>query len=87
MPNIASVLKEEIARLVRKELRGETEGLKKTSSRYRSEIASLKRRIEAQEKQIYRNDFSKALLDGRRDVVEPLDKLLALMAGGRPDSD
>ncbi len=54
MPNIASVLKEEIARLVRRELRSETESLKKASSRYRSEIAALKRRIEAQEKQISR---------------------------------
>ncbi|MHB1098792.1 MAG: helix-turn-helix domain-containing protein [Burkholderiales bacterium] len=54
MPNIASVLKEEIARLVRRQLRGETESLKKASSRYRSEIAALKRRIEALEKQISR---------------------------------
>ncbi len=52
MPNIASVLKEEIARLVRRQLRGETESLKKASSRYRSEIAALKRRIEALEKLI-----------------------------------
>lgn len=52
MPNIASVLKEEIARLVRRELRGETESLKKASGRYRSEIVALKRRVEAQEKQI-----------------------------------
>lgn len=54
LPNIASVLKEEIARLVRRQLRGETENLKKASSRYRSEIAALKRRIEALEKQISR---------------------------------
>lgn len=54
MPNIASVLKEEIARLVRRQLRGETESLKKASSRYRSEIAALKRSIEALEKQISR---------------------------------
>lgn len=54
MPNIASVLKEEIARLVRRELRGETESLKKASSRYRADIAALKRRIEALEKQISR---------------------------------
>lgn len=54
MPNIASVLKEEITRLVRRELRGETESLKKASSRYRADIAALKRRIEAQEKQISR---------------------------------
>jgi DNA-binding transcriptional regulator YiaG len=54
LPNIASVLKEEIARLVRRQLRGETESLKKASSRYRSDIAALKRRIEALEKHISR---------------------------------
>ena len=54
LPNIATVLKEEIARLVRRELRSETENLKKASSRYRSEIAALKRRIDAMEKQISR---------------------------------
>lgn len=54
MSNIASVLKEEITRLVRRQLRSETESLKKASSRYRSEIAALKRRIEALEKQVSR---------------------------------
>lgn len=54
LSNIASVLKEEIARLVRRQLRGETENLKKASSRYRADIAALKRRIEALEKQISR---------------------------------
>lgn len=54
MPNIASVLKEEIARLVRRQFRSETETLKKASSRYRTDIATLKRRIEALEKQISR---------------------------------
>ena len=54
MPNIASALKEEIARLIRKQLRSETESLRKASNHYRSEIAALKRRIEALEKQISR---------------------------------
>lgn len=54
LPNIASVLKEEITRLVRRQLRSETENLKKASSRYRSEIAALKRHIESLEKQISR---------------------------------
>ena len=54
LPNIASVLKEEITRLVRRQLRSETESLKKSSSRYRSEIAALKRRIETLEKHISR---------------------------------
>jgi len=54
MPNFASALKEEIVRLARKELRSETERLKKASSQYRSDIAALKRRVEALEKQISR---------------------------------
>lgn len=52
MPNIASVLKEEITRLVRKELKAETESIKKASARYRSEIAELKRRIASLEHQL-----------------------------------
>ena len=50
MPNIASVLKEEIARVARKEIRSETEQIKKASAQYRSEIAALKRRVVALEK-------------------------------------
>ena len=49
MANIASALKDEIARVSRKEIRSETESLKKASSRYRSEIAELKRRLHALE--------------------------------------
>lgn len=45
MPNIATVLKEEIARVARKETRGETQQLKKASAHYRSDIAALKRRV------------------------------------------
>ena len=47
MSNIASVLKEEITRLSRKEIRTETEVLKKASSQYRAEISALKK-IESQ---------------------------------------
>ena len=50
MPNIASVLKDEIARVARKELRRETEKLKKSSALYRSNIAELKRQVSALEK-------------------------------------
>lgn len=45
MANIASLLKEEVARLTRKEVRVETEQLRKASAKYRSEIASLKKRV------------------------------------------
>jgi len=52
MANIAALLKQEITRLVRKELKAETESLKKANSRYRSEIAELKRRATALEQQL-----------------------------------
>ncbi len=52
MANLGSVLKEEIVRLARKELRNETQGLKKMSALYRSEIAALKRRVVALERQV-----------------------------------
>lgn len=52
MPNIAAVLKEEIARIARREVRGETERLKKQGAQHRSQIAALKRRLAAAEKQL-----------------------------------
>jgi DNA-binding transcriptional regulator YiaG len=54
MANIASLLKSEISRVARKEARGETAGLKKAISNYRSEIAALKRRALALEAQVRR---------------------------------
>ena len=52
MPNIASVLKSEISRLARKEVRAETDSLKEASARYRSDIAALRKQIKALETQI-----------------------------------
>jgi DNA-binding transcriptional regulator YiaG len=43
--NIATALKSEISRVARKEVRAEVSALKTTSSRHRSDIAELKRRI------------------------------------------
>jgi DNA-binding transcriptional regulator YiaG len=54
MPNIASILKEEIVRLARKETRQELEGLRKASAQYRSDIAALKRRMTSLESQVTR---------------------------------
>ena len=45
MPNIATVIKEEILRLARKEVRGQTNALKKASVQHRKDIAEMKRRI------------------------------------------
>jgi DNA-binding transcriptional regulator YiaG len=52
MTNLASVLKSEVTRLARKELRAETESLKKTVTVQRSEIAALKRRTGDLEKTV-----------------------------------
>lgn len=54
MANLASMLKSEIARVARRELRAELQGLKKASAAYRGEIARLKRRIGALEQQLKR---------------------------------
>lgn len=52
MSNVASVLKKEIARVARKEIRRETARLKKASATYRSEIAALKKRALGLERQL-----------------------------------
>ncbi|MBA2676310.1 helix-turn-helix domain-containing protein [Ramlibacter sp.] len=54
MPNIGSILKSEIARIARRELRGETQALKKSVTQYRRQIAQLKRRLQTLERQIKR---------------------------------
>ena len=52
MANIASLLKTEIARVARKEVRAEIESLKKTSSQHRSLIAELRREIASLQRQL-----------------------------------
>jgi hypothetical protein len=52
MPNIAASLKTEISRIARKEVRAETLALKNAVSVYRAEIAALKRRAQALERQL-----------------------------------
>jgi DNA-binding transcriptional regulator YiaG len=54
MPNIAAVLKDEIARIARKETRAQTAEFKKASAQYRAHIAALRRRIDDLERQVKR---------------------------------
>src|SRR5688572_20838932 len=54
MPDIASVLKSEIARIARKEIRVEIDSVKKAVGTYRSEIAALKRRAQTLEQELKR---------------------------------
>ncbi len=59
MPNLAGVLKEEIRRLARKEVRTELEAAKKSVAQHRKDIATLKR--EAREQARKMNSLEKAL--------------------------
>lgn len=52
MPNIASVLKGEISRISRKELRSETTALRKVVSAQRSALATMRNRLQGLEKQL-----------------------------------
>jgi DNA-binding transcriptional regulator YiaG len=54
MPDIASTLKAEIARLARKEIRTELSSLKKASAQHRAHIAALRREVEALEQALKR---------------------------------
>ena len=54
MPNIANLLKSEIARVARKQVRTETAGLKQAIAPYRAQIAELKRRTRDLELQVKR---------------------------------
>jgi DNA-binding transcriptional regulator YiaG len=54
MANLASLLKTEISRVARKEVRADTVDLKKAFGVYRAEIAALKRRAQALERELRR---------------------------------
>jgi len=54
MPNIATVFKEEVTRVARKEVRRETESLKKGGTTQRAEVTALKRRMQALEQEVRR---------------------------------
>lgn len=54
MSSFADQLKSEIARIARKELRGETRALKKANAQYRADIAALKRRLADAERALAR---------------------------------
>lgn len=64
--NIAAAFKSEISRVARKEVRAEVSALKKASSKYRSDIASLKRQITQLERLVAQ--LSKG---ARKKVAEP----------------
>ncbi len=52
MPNLNSVLKSEITRLARKEIKSSVDPLRKTNALLRREVAELKRQIAAMQREI-----------------------------------
>jgi len=52
MPNLNSVINEQISRLARREIRAQTKKTKKLTAQYRRDIASLKRQIAALSKSV-----------------------------------
>lgn len=82
MPNIASVLKGEIARVARKELRDETTSLKKASSSHRADIAELKRSVRALQQEVRRLSRLLARSTTSDATVEPGTARLRFSAAG-----
>lgn len=60
MTNIASVLKSEISRIARKEIRSELDTLKKASVQHRGAIARLRREVSELQKQLKRASTASA---------------------------
>lgn len=67
MPNIAVVLKEEISRLARKEVKAMMEAVKKSSSQHRKDIAALKGEVAGLERQV--SSLRKRTLGGQAAVA------------------
>jgi DNA-binding transcriptional regulator YiaG len=76
MPNIAAVLKDEIRRLAKKEVKAEIGTTKNAVVQYRKDIAKLKRLVQAQQKEI---SFLKAQeqkrLGQQPSTEEPIDNV------------
>ncbi|MDP3702648.1 MAG: helix-turn-helix transcriptional regulator [Hylemonella sp.] len=80
MTHFAAQLKAEISRIARKEVRAETQGFKKASTQYRSDIAALKRQVATLERALAK---LKKVSPGSRDTVDDTEAAaLRFRAGG-----
>ncbi len=80
MPNLAALLKSEISRIARKEVRAETQAFKKASAQYRSDIAALKRRIAGLESTLKKLD--KTSSRSRKTAEAPTQQALRFRVDG-----
>lgn len=69
MPNIATILKAEISRVARKELRPVLDAVKKAAAAQRAEIAGLRKRVQELERQLK----AQARGTGRTRAQAPVD--------------
>ena len=80
MSNFASQLKTEISRIAKKEIRGESASLKKSSSQYRSDIAALKKRVTSLESLVKK--LSKSAHKAQPEADDAEDKSLRFRSNG-----
>lgn len=73
MPNIATILKAEITRVSRKEVRAEIDALRKSTSQHRTLLIALRRQVEALEKRLKWLHSGPSSTAGRADVVQLSD--------------
>ena len=76
MPNLTSVLRDEIRRLARKEIRSEVAVTKRVTAQHRRDIAALKRQVQAQARKI-------AFLEGQEKKRLPKAAPAKLAEGAR----
>ena len=82
MANIATALKGEISRIARKEVRAETQQLKKQSAHYRSQIASLKRQVAVLDRQVRTGSNGRKAVAVAPELDEPAADGLRFRAKG-----
>jgi DNA-binding transcriptional regulator YiaG len=75
MANLASILKSEISRMARKEVRADTLRLKKAVGVHRAEIAALKKRAQAWELELRRLSKTHAKAASVETQAQPAQKL------------
>jgi DNA-binding transcriptional regulator YiaG len=81
LPNIAVVLKQEVSRLARKEVRTQTQKLQKAVVQYRSDIAALKRHASTLKAQLAALE-RRTLKNVPSEVIEPAAKGIRFAAKG-----
>jgi DNA-binding transcriptional regulator YiaG len=82
MPNVVSILKDEITRVARKSVRLETETLKKSSSQYRAQIADLKRRVQSLERHLGRLSKGSGKVSSSEEVEHDTERGFRFRAKG-----